>query len=150
MQLLSIHAFMSPRCRNIFATMFRIETKPLLARWATCAVIGCLFTGPVVAGDGLTPEPPLKAPNDGHCKALGEGFFQVSGSDACIRISGYVAAGADFGGGSSPAWRASPRFESSSAAVTRTGGGVSLDARFDTPMGPGRIYVDSGYNHFGP
>ena len=130
--------------------MFRIEAKPFLTRWAVCALVGGLFAGPAVAGDGLTPEPPLKTPDDGHCKALGEGFFQVSGSDACIRISGYVAAGADFGGGSAPAWHAAPRFDSSSAAVMRTGGGVSLDARFDTPMGPGRIYVDSGYNHFGP
>ena len=91
-----------------------------------------------------------KSPTNARCKALGEGFFPVAGSDACIRISGYVAAGADFGGGSAPAWHAAPRFDSSSAAVMRTGGGVSLDARFDTPMGPGRIYVDSGYNHFGP
>ena len=92
---------------------------------------------------------PAKTPDNAHCRALGEGFFAVSGSDACIRISGYVAAGAEFGGGLRQGRGPAP-FDSVSSTHTRVGGGVSLDARFwgapvDLPheggyeVGPGRV-----------
>ncbi|HEY1940976.1 MAG TPA: porin [Roseiarcus sp.] len=108
-----------------------------------------LAAGPACAGDVLAPPEPAKAPNDPHCSALGEGFFAVTGSDACIRISGYVAAGAEFGGGLRPG-RAPAPFDANATPAVHTYTGVSVDAQFDTPMGPGLIHVDGGRGNFGP
>lgn len=119
----------------------------LVKRVAACALAGGLVAGPACAGD-LAPEP-VKTPNDAHCSALGEGFFAVSGSDACIRISGYVAAGTEFGGGLRPA-RAPAPFDGNATSAVHTYTGVSVDAQFDTPMGPGIIHVDGGRGNFVP
>jgi hypothetical protein len=106
------------------------------------------LSGAALAGDDAPPKPPT---GDGlRCSALGEGFFPVAGSNACIRISGYVAAGADFGGGLHSATHSAAPFESGATSTLRTGTGVAADARFDTPMGPGRIYVQVGHENFGP
>lgn len=131
--------------------MLRFEGN-IFAPWlAVFALAGHLFTGAADAGESLAPvAQPTRSLGDARCNALGEGFFAVSGSDACIRISGYVAAGADFGSGSPSAWRGAPPFGSTTTTVTRTRVGASLDARFDTPMGPARIYVDGGQGRFGP
>ena len=71
-----------------------------------------------------------------HCAALGPGFFAVTGSSACMRISGHISAGAGF---------VSAGTSGHSLAAPITGSfteeGVSGDMRFDTPIGPGRIYV---------
>lgn len=106
-----------------------------------------LFAGLAAAGGA---SPPPAAADNARCNALGEGFFAVSGSDACIRISGYVAAGAEFEGGVRPAWRNPAPFDSGQSTALRTRTGVSADARFDTPMGPGRIYVQVGHDNFAP
>jgi Porin subfamily len=83
-----------------------------------------------------------RQPSDGlaanaRCAALGEGFFAVSGSTACIQISGHISAGIGFA--SSGAIGRS--LENSPTTGSFTEVGVSADTRFDTPMGPGRIYV---------
>jgi hypothetical protein len=126
--------------------MNRLDGTILFGRWALCAAAGALFAGAAVAGDASVPAQPGRTPNDARCGALGEGFFAAPGSDACIRISGYVAAGAEFAGGLRPGWRGAAPFDSGSAMRT----GVSADARFDTPMGPGRIFVDIGRDNFSP
>ena len=71
-----------------------------------------------------------------HCAALGPGFFAVTGSSACMRISGHVSAGAGF-------VAAGANGHASAAPITGsfTEEGVSGDVRFDTPIGPGRVYV---------
>ena len=71
-----------------------------------------------------------------HCAMLGPGFFAVIGSSACMRISGHVSAGAGF-------VAAGANGHVSAAPITGTFAeeGVSGDMRFDTPIGPGRIYV---------
>jgi hypothetical protein len=76
-----------------------------------------------------------RAAANAHCAALGEGFFAVTGSSACMRISGHVSAGAGFATAASGGHTAPP------AMGTATEEGVSGDIRFDTPIGPGRIYV---------
>jgi hypothetical protein len=78
----------------------------------------------------------VPALDDGHCAAMGEGFFAVAGSSACMRISGHVSAGVGFGTVTVGARLVSP------ATGAATDVGVSGDMRFDTPMGPGRVYVD--------
>jgi hypothetical protein len=73
-----------------------------------------------------------------RCAALGEGFFAVSGSTACIQISGHISAGIGFA--SSGAIGRSLYDAPTTGSFTEVG--ASADARFDTPMGPGRIYVN--------
>jgi len=110
---------------------------------ATVSVVACLAAAEVRAGD---PAAPI-APSDTRCRSHGDGFFGVAGSDACIRISGYVGAGADF---STPrVGRAAP-LQPPTNPVLRTGAGAALDTRFDTPAGPGRIYIDIGRPRFTP
>ena len=71
-----------------------------------------------------------------HCATLGPGFFAVTGSSACMRISGHVSAGAGF-----VAAGASGHTPAAPITGSFTEEGVSGDMRFDTPIGPGRIYV---------
>ena len=97
------------------------------------------------AGDAFAPTPP--SPDQARCDAIGEGFYAVKGSNACIKISGYVAAGADF---------AAPGAKATGAFAPRPDGGlnsqtaVSADVRVDTPLGPGRLYVQFGHDSYRP
>jgi hypothetical protein len=117
-----------------------------------CAVAAIVVAGAAFAGDSSMLNLSAATPNNAHCSALGEGFFAVSGSDACIRISGYVAAGAEFGGVLRPALHYPGPFEAASTPTSafRTRTAVSADARFDTPMGPGRLYIQVGHDTFQP
>jgi hypothetical protein len=115
-----------------------------------CAVAAIVVAWAAAAADSSMPKQQAETPNDAHCGALGEGFFAVSGSDACIRISGYVAAGAEFGGGLRYASHNSAPFDAAPTSALRTRTGVSADARFDTPMGPGRLYIQVGHDNFAP
>jgi hypothetical protein len=96
------------------------------------------------AGDMLTPSAP-PTPDQARCNAIGEGFYAVKGSNACIKISGYVAAGADF---------VAPGAKGSGAVAPRPTGGlnsqtaVSAEVRLDTPLGPGRLYVQIGHDAY--
>ncbi|MGD0764299.1 MAG: porin [Roseiarcus sp.] len=121
------------------------------AKLSVCALGASLVAGSACAGDASAPKSPPASPNDARCRALGQGFFAVSGSDACIRISGYVAAGADFGGGLRSVSHDPAPFAAGAATMLGTRTGVSADARFDTPMGPGRLYIQVGRdNYFQP
>jgi hypothetical protein len=100
------------------------------------------------AGDMFTPDAPPPTADQARCNAIGEGFYAVKGSNACIKISGYVAAGVDF---------VAPTAKSSSAFAPRPNGGlnsqtaVSAEVRLDTPLGPGRLYVQIGHDaHYQP
>jgi hypothetical protein len=89
--------------------------------------------------------PPRRSPSDAPCRSHGEGFIGVAGSDACIRISGYVDAGVDFS--ASRGGRAAPPLAPATPAVRA---GAALDTRFDTSMGPGRVYIEMGRPRFTP
>ncbi|MBV8473173.1 MAG: hypothetical protein JO234_07125 [Hyphomicrobiales bacterium] len=73
----------------------------------------------------------------------------MNGSDACIRISGYVAAVTDLGGGLRAAHAPTP-FDEATTSAMHTYTGVSVDAQFETPLGPGVVHVDGGRGEFGP
>jgi hypothetical protein len=89
------------------------------------------------AGD-LLPMPQTRVPQtNGRCAVLGEGFFPVSGSDACVKISGHISAGVGF---DSPA--SSGQNFGAAATGFNTELGATGDLRFNTPAGPGRVYVD--------
>jgi hypothetical protein len=81
-------------------------------------------------------ESQAAAAANAHCAALGEGFFAVTGSSACMRISGHVSAGVGFAAGG-----VNGRILGAPATGSFTEEGVSGDVRFDTPIGPGRVYV---------
>lgn len=106
---------------------------------AAFSLAACLAAAEVRAGDSAAPI----APSDARCHSYGEGFIGVAGSDACIRISGYVDAGADFS--ASRGGRAAPLL-----APAKTGAAAALDTRFDTPTGPGRVYIEIGRPRFAP
>ena len=110
---------------------------------ATFSLAACLAAADARAGDSAAPI----APSNARCHAHGDGFFSVAGSDACIRISGYVDAGADFS--ASRDGRGAPLLAPANPALT-TGAAAALDTRFDTPMGPGRVYIEIGRPRFTP
>ncbi|HXW19637.1 MAG TPA: hypothetical protein VEK35_03945 [Roseiarcus sp.] len=74
---------------------------------------------------------------DTRCAALGDGFFAVSGSAACMKISGHISAGVGFASRGALGQPAS--YVPATGSFTDMG--VTADSRFDTPIGPGRIYV---------
>jgi hypothetical protein len=94
-----------------------------------------------IAGDAVAPNAP-PTPGQARCNAMGEGFYAIAGSNACIKISGHVAAGVDF---------VAPGAKASGAFAPRPNGGlisqtaVSAEVRLDTPLGPGRLYVQIGH-----
>jgi hypothetical protein len=102
--------------------------------------VACLATAGARAGDSPSPI----APSTARCHSYGEGYFGVRGSDACIRISGYVAAGADFSTS-----RGGRDTLLSNPGMT-TGVAAALDSRFDTPAGPARVYIQVGRSRFAP
>jgi hypothetical protein len=95
-----------------------------------------------VADEKFAPETPSS--EQARCSALGEGFYAVAGSNACIKISGYVAAGVDFAASGDK--NSGPK--SSGGFNTETA--VGVDMRLDTPLGPGRLYVQFGHDQYRP
>jgi hypothetical protein len=107
--------------------------------------MGRLGLGLLAAFAGVAPAFAQQAPPGAEsqaaaanvqCAALGEGFFAVTGSSACMRISGHVSAGVGFAAGGVNGRTLGPPTTGSF-----TEEGVSGDVRFDTPIGPGRVYV---------
>jgi hypothetical protein len=111
-------------------------------------IIVALIASHVANAGEMLPAGQGKARANARCAALGEGFFPVAGSDACIKISGRISAGVGFGSGgggglsnsSSLDFNAS-RNNGSGAEAAATG-----DLRFDTSAGPGRVYLGVGKN----
>jgi hypothetical protein len=99
-------------------------------------------THAAIAGDAAAPNAP-PTPGQARCNAIGEGFYAIAGSNACIKISGYVAAGADF---VEPGAKVAPRPDGGLTSQTA----VSADVRLDTPLGPGRLYVQIGHDAYRP
>jgi hypothetical protein len=94
------------------------------------------------ASDTLPQGQAAKAHVDAHCSALGDGFFPVTGSNACIRISGHISAGAGFGSSGGSANSFGPRVGGNPANSGFDGEvAASGDLRFDTSAGPARVYI---------
>jgi hypothetical protein len=136
---------MPPRYRRSLPTSIRVSVMNLLAQSAILAAsfsfAACLAAMDARAGDSVAPI----APSDARCRSHGDGFFGIAGSDACIRISGYVDAGAGFStsrSGRDALLLANPGL--------RTGAATALDTRFNTPTGPARVYIEIGRPRFTP
>jgi hypothetical protein len=108
---------------------------------ATLSFVAWFAATEARAGDSAAPLAPANA----RCRSHGDGFFGVAGSDACISISGYIDAGADFS--TSLGERAAPLLANPGL---KTGAATALDTRFDTPEGPARVYIEIGRPRFAP
>jgi hypothetical protein len=97
------------------------------------------FASPARAGDDPTPASKDMSWEQARCQALGEGYFGVKGSTNCIRISGYISAGVDFGGATK---KAEGTAASHVVGFSKTWAGVSIETHFDTEFGPSSIYVE--------
>ena len=140
-------AFIPPRYRRSLPASIRVGAMAVLTQravlGATVSLAACLAAAQARAGDSAAPI----ASSEARCRSHGDGFFGVAGSDACIRISGYIDAGTDFAaprGG-----RDMPLLAPGTAAM-RTGAAAALDTRFDTPSGPARVYIEIGRPRFAP
>jgi hypothetical protein len=140
-------AFMPPRYRRSLPPSIRVGDMNLLGRRAilsaTLSFAACLAAAGARAGDSAVPI----ASSDARCRSHGDGFFGVVGSDACIRISGYVDAGADFS--KARGGRDAPLLAPANSGL-RTGAATALDSRFDTSAGPARVYIEIGRPRFTP
>ena len=106
--------------------------------------LALVFSQGAVAGDLFSSAQAAKPRAAARCLAVGEGFFPVAGSDACVRISGHISAGAGFGTGAARGDSSSLVFDQSPPNGVGSAAAAAGDFRFDTPNGPGRIYVDVG------
>jgi Porin subfamily len=112
-----------------------------MPRWVFGAVL--IFAGMVepFAGELVPPGDTAPAPANRHCAGYGRGFFAVRGSDNCIKITGYISAGATFVTGPGyPAVGGSFNLPPPSSGID-SGAGVSGDMRFETPLGPGQVSI---------
>ncbi len=126
----------------------RFPSRSKLRAAIHAVALGCLASSAAFAQDSYLPKVEAIAPDQAQCNALGEGFFAVKGSNACVRISGYVAAGAGF---VSPVrGEAAGPFAAGVRSFSGSEGAVGVDSRFDTPLGPGRLYVEFGGQRFQP
>jgi len=95
------------------------------------------------AGDAVAPNPKEITPEQARCQAMGEGFFAVKGSTNCLRISGYVSAGAGFLQPSGSVKAGNP-FASRATTFSDQEVEVRVESQFDTELGPGRVVVEVG------
>jgi hypothetical protein len=66
-------------------------------------IIASLAAHAASASDALPIDPTVRPLSDARCSALGEGFFAMAGSNACVRISGHISAGMTSGAGADSA-----------------------------------------------
>jgi hypothetical protein len=110
-----------------------------MPRWVYGAIL--MFPGIASPFAAELGPPGDAAPADGHCAGYGRGFFAVKGSDTCIKITGYISAGATFlTGPGYPNFGGSFNLPPPSSGMD-SGAGVSRYMRFDTPLGPGQMSI---------
>jgi hypothetical protein len=97
-----------------------------------------------IAGDAEAP-PPISA-DQVRCQALGEGYFAVKGSTTCVRISGYVSAGVGFAAPGRVVAPSGAPSDRHATAFTDSQEGASVEAQFNTELGPGRLYLQVGHD----
>jgi hypothetical protein len=115
--------------------------KSPLACSAICLAIFAPENG--FAGDAFAPVP-QPALDQALCDALGDGFVAVKGSNACIKINGYVSAGTDISVGGIESGQVSGPFATKSSAGIETHPSVNAKVQYVAPLGPGRLYVEVG------
>jgi hypothetical protein len=135
----SRHEADSPVARNGHDA--KIDLRDLgMNRWGLGAALGLAFSYGAFAGDAAPSSQFARSRADARCGPLGAGFFPVAGSNACVKISGHISAGAVFATG---ATHGGSVLAVAPGAPDGLGveAGVSGDFRFNTSSGPGRIYV---------
>jgi len=101
--------------------------------------LGAALASPASAGDALFAPQPNAASRGGAC-GPGPGRFQIKGSTACARITGYVAADENFRLGRSVQTPFAPDVRLGGAS----GGDGRPDAHFDRAGGLGRFHAGPG------
>ena len=109
-------------------------------RWGSGFALALVFAHGSLAG-GLQTSTQAKTRVNDRCAALGQGFFTVRGSDACVRISGHISAGAGFGGEAARVGASGFDFGPSPLIGAEAASG---DLRFNTPNDPARVYLNVG------
>ncbi|MGO8797594.1 MAG: hypothetical protein ACLQE9_05025 [Roseiarcus sp.] len=110
-------------------------------RWGVGAALALAFSQGVCAGDLPSSSQFARTRANTRCGALGAGFFPIAGSDACVRISGHISAGAGFATGAARGGSADLAIAPSAPNGFGAEAGMAGDFRFDTANGPGRIYL---------
>ena len=108
--------------------------------------LGLIFASMAAHAASANDIPPAgqsdKPRADMHCSTLGEGFFAVAGSNACIKISGRISAGVGFEPSSGAVRSFEPHIGGNPADTAfDAAAAASGDLRFDTAAGPARVYV---------
>lgn len=119
----------------------RMNGKGRFARGLGAGLAWLAAAAGAQAGDSYAPRAEPLTVDQAHCQALGPGYFAVKGASACLRISGYVAAGAGFVEPGRVAEPASGPFAAHAHGFSGAATGVAADAEFETGLGPARIYV---------
>ena len=103
----------------------------ILASTCWAAALATLGAAPCAASEPAKgASPAVKA-----CPALGPGFYQLPGSDTCVRIGGRARYDFQMAGGKDRA---------TATTGSRAVGAVSMDTRTQTEAGPLRAYVRVG------
>ena len=123
---------------KILPTIWRVS----LASSAIC--FAALAPGKCLAGDAFAPSPPA-TPDQAHCNSLGEGFLAV-GPGACVKISGYVSAGADVSAMVVKGAETSSPFAAASTLGGDAQSGTTAQTQVEAPLGPGRVYIQVGHS----
>ncbi len=105
----------------------------LLPTCLLAAVLAASLSTAARAGDAAP------SPEQARCQAMGPDYFAVKGSTTCMRVSGYISAGVGF---LEPTRADKGPFAPHAATVSGTEAGVGVEARFDTELGPARLYVE--------
>ncbi len=113
-----------------------------MKRWGSGVALALVFAHGSLAGGLPTSTQAAKTRANGRCAALGEGFFAIAGSDACVKISGHISAGAGFGTGAAHGGPSSVAFGPNPLMGAEAA--VSGDLRFNTSSGPARVYLNVG------
>lgn len=99
--------------------------------------------GGASAADVGLPRAPAPIQADSRCASRGQGYFAVAGSSACVRISGSIGAGVNFGPGAR-ALAGGELFPAASSSGPFADVGAAVDAVFDTDYGPARLSIGVG------
>ena len=113
-----------------------------MVRFPTLLAVGgavCLMAS---ASASAQSSKPAEIP--ARCAALGPGAFAVSGSQTCVRVSGYVAAVAGFGSGPGRLVDHSNPFGDAPAKGVGMRVGARLDVTSDTDYGPMSLSIGIG------
>ncbi len=113
-----------------------------MKRWGSGVALALILAHGSLAGGLSTSTQAAKTRANARCAALGDGFLAIAGSDACVKISGHISAGAGFGTGAAHSGSSTITFGPSPLMGAEAA--ASGDLRFNTSNGLARVYLNVG------